>query len=107
DMKLKNFAKLVMAGACVFTASACQAEHPTPKQVHDSQIESVGEHMLQRGFESWVADYKKEALAKGISQKTLDVAFADVILNERAIDLDQKQPEGTMTWAQYKERIVN
>ena len=44
-------------------------------------------------FETWLASYKKIALKKGISQKTIDVAFKDVKFLEQVIKYDRKQPE--------------
>ena len=44
-------------------------------------------------FESWLTSYKKIALEKGISQKTIDIAFKDVKFLEQVIKYDRKQPE--------------
>lgn len=57
-------------------------------------------------FESWLRAFRKEAAQKGISEKTLDTAFQGVAPVERIIELDRKQPEGTMTFAQYRENVV-
>lgn len=58
-------------------------------------------------FFKWVEDFRAEAQQQGISTKLLNEAFNDIHLNERVIELDQNQPEGTMTFARYKERVVN
>jgi len=44
-------------------------------------------------FEIWLTSYKKIALKKGISQKTIDVAFKNVKFLEQVIKYDRKQPE--------------
>jgi len=44
-------------------------------------------------FETWITSYKKIALKKGISQKTIDIAFKDVKFLEKVIEYDRKQPE--------------
>jgi len=44
-------------------------------------------------FETWLTSYKKKALKKGISQKTIDVAFKNVKFLEQVIKYDRKQPE--------------
>ena len=44
-------------------------------------------------FEIWLTSYKKNALKKGISQKTIDIAFKDVKFLEQVIKYDRKQPE--------------
>jgi membrane-bound lytic murein transglycosylase B len=58
-------------------------------------------------FKTWLAGFKAEALGKGISQASLDAAFADVAPIPRVIELDRKQPEVTMTFAQYQAKVVN
>ena len=44
-------------------------------------------------FETWLTSYKKNALKKGISQETIDVAFKNVKFLEQVIKYDRKQPE--------------
>ena len=44
-------------------------------------------------FETWLTSYKKNALKKGISQKTIDIAFKNVKFLEQVIKYDRKQPE--------------
>lgn len=53
-------------------------------------------------FSSWLAELKAEARSKGISQNTLDVAFAEVQGPiERVIELDRSQPEFMQTFSAY------
>ncbi len=58
-------------------------------------------------FEAWLLDFKQEALEKGISRQTIDAAFVGVKPIPKVIRLDRKQPEGSMTFAQYKKRVIN
>ena len=58
-------------------------------------------------FDLWVKNFKKEAASKGISSDLLDRAFKDVKSIPRIIELDRKQPEGKMTFAQYKKRVIS
>ncbi len=44
-------------------------------------------------FDSWLSSYKKLALKKGVSQKTIDIAFKNVKFLEQVIKYDRKQPE--------------
>ena len=44
-------------------------------------------------FETWLVSYKKFALKKGISKKTIDIAFRDVKFLEQVIVYDRRQPE--------------
>ena len=54
---------------------------------------SVFAATLDTDFETWLTSYKKVALKKGISQKTIDVAFKNVKFLEQVIKYDRKQPE--------------
>jgi len=44
-------------------------------------------------FDLWLISFKENALKEGISQKTLDLAFKNVIFLEQVIKYDRKQPE--------------
>lgn len=57
-------------------------------------------------FPAFIAEVKAEARKNGIKGATLDRAFAGVQVNNRVIELDRKQPEFTMTWPQYRARVV-
>lgn len=60
-----------------------------------------------QSFDSWLSGFKSKALARGISQGTVNSAFANIAPIQRVIDLDRKQPEGKMTFAQYKNRVIS
>lgn len=60
----------------------------------------------EANFQKWVDDFKKKAISKGISKKTLDTAFKDVHLNLRVLELDRRQPEFAQTFWQYFNRAV-
>ena len=60
------------------------------------QILSVGLPLkvdADENFETWLTSYKKFALNKGVSQKTIDSAFKNVKFLEQVIKYDRKQPE--------------
>jgi membrane-bound lytic murein transglycosylase B len=57
-------------------------------------------------FAEWLADFKHDAAAQGISQATLDAAFADVQPQDRVLELDRKQPEFVDTFTTYLTRRV-
>ena len=57
-------------------------------------------------FAAWLKKLRAEAKTRGISDATLDAALKGVQPNARVIELDRKQPETTMTFAQYIERVV-
>ena len=58
-------------------------------------------------FAAFVAGVKAEARRAGIRAATLEQAFAHVRMNQRVIDLDRHQPEFSLTWEQYRSRIVS
>lgn len=47
----------------------------------------------QAAFASWIIDFKKQARASGLSEATIETAFADVKLNPRVRKADAYQPE--------------
>lgn len=65
--------------------------------------------VLARGqgdFAGFVAGVKAEARRAGIREATLDAAFAGVQPNQHVIELDQRQPEFTLTWPEYQARVL-
>jgi membrane-bound lytic murein transglycosylase B len=59
-------------------------------------------HAQDGSFASFLAGIRPEARRAGISDATLDAAFAGIQPNQKVIDADHKQPEFTLTWAKYK-----
>jgi membrane-bound lytic murein transglycosylase B len=58
-------------------------------------------------FAAWLQGFKAEAAQAGISQKTIDAALTGIQPIPKVIELDRKQPEKKMTFAQYKKNVVN
>ena len=52
-------------------------------------------------FNNWLDKLKTEAKRQGISQKTLDSSLIGIKPIPRVIELDRKQPEFTLTFAEY------
>ena len=61
----------------------------------------------QKPLGLWIQEFRAEATAQGISTKLLDKVFKDFALNPRIIELDRKQPEGTVTFTKYLSNIVS
>jgi len=61
----------------------------------------------EENFETWLSSYKNLALEKGISQKTIDVAFKNVKFLEQVIKYDRKQPEFFEDTKTYVEKRAN
>jgi membrane-bound lytic murein transglycosylase B len=57
-------------------------------------------------FAAWLRTFRQEAVAEGITRATLDLAFADVAPIPRVIELDRRQPETTLTFEEYIDRVV-
>ncbi len=58
-------------------------------------------------FNTWLSAFKIEARNSGISQATIDAALMNIAPLPKVIELDRKQPEKKMTFAQYKKNVVN
>lgn len=57
-------------------------------------------------FSQWLDSLREEAVARGISEKTLDRALAGLEPMQRVIELDRNQPESKMTFWQYMKLMV-
>jgi membrane-bound lytic murein transglycosylase B len=57
-------------------------------------------------FAEWREGVRSEALSLGISASTFDTAFSGIEPIPRVIELDRSQPEVTITFDQYLERVV-
>jgi len=61
----------------------------------------------EQDFATWLNGFKSEARAYGISEVTIDSALTGITPIQRVIDLDRKQPEKKITFAQYRKNIIN
>jgi membrane-bound lytic murein transglycosylase B len=61
----------------------------------------------QPSFAAFLDGVRRDARRIGVSDATLDRAFAGIQVNQRVIELDHHQPEFTFTWQQYRSRIVS
>ena len=57
-------------------------------------------------FQIWLGKLRAEAEGKGISRSVRDEALAGIQPIPRVIELDRRQPEFTLTFAQYRDRVV-
>ena len=58
------------------------------------------------GFDDWLLGLRREARAHGVSEATVDAAFAKLRPIPDVIEKDRHQPELTMTFAQYLAKVV-
>jgi membrane-bound lytic murein transglycosylase B len=90
----------VMVAALGLGGCAASAEEPV-------RVAAMPVTQAEAGFSGFLATLRAEALEKGIRAETLDSALADVRLIDRVIELDRKQPEFTLSFAEYRDRIVS
>ncbi len=57
-------------------------------------------------FGTWLWELRAEAQGRGITTATLDGALNGISLIPRVVELDRKQPEFTLTYTQYRDRVV-
>jgi membrane-bound lytic murein transglycosylase B len=60
----------------------------------------------QMEFSSWLGGVRQDALAAGIKPVTLDHALAGLRPIPRILELDRKQPESVLSFAEYMARVV-
>ena len=68
---------------------------------------AIGRPVLAASFDTFLDGVRAEARRAGISASTVQQAFAGIRPNDRVLELDRKQPEGAMSWEQYRDRIVS
>ena len=61
----------------------------------------------KKSFEAWLAEFKTEAAAKGISQATLQSALSKVQYLPKVIELQKNQPEFKFTVEEYLIRVAS
>jgi membrane-bound lytic murein transglycosylase B len=88
--------------AAASAALASPAIAATPPATRPAPAAAGGD-----SFAAFVAGVKAEARRQGIRAATLDRAFAGIRPNQKVIELDRHQPEFTLTWDQYRTRIVS
>jgi membrane-bound lytic murein transglycosylase B len=58
-------------------------------------------------FDAWLAQFRDEALAEGISAATLDRALDGLQPIPEVIERDRRQPEGRLTFRDYNRRVLS
>jgi len=67
-----------------------------------------GEAMAAEGdFNGFLAGLRRDALALGIRSATVDLAFRYIQFLPRVVELDRRQPEHKMTFAEFIGKVVN
>jgi len=58
-------------------------------------------------FDVWLQGLRQDARAAGISAQTLDSALTGLQPDPKVVELDRRQPEGTITMAEYLDKRVS
>ena len=58
-------------------------------------------------FSSWLDDLRADARTSGVSAATLEATLADVVPIDRVLQLQERQPESRLSWAEYRRRVVS
>lgn len=58
-------------------------------------------------FDAFLEGVRSDARRAGVSPATLQRALGGLRPNDRVLELDRKQPEGSMSWEEYRDRIVS
>jgi membrane-bound lytic murein transglycosylase B len=95
EVSMRRISLFLPAFLVIFMTAACAGTAPSSTSADGSN------------FGKWLEAFKQEAEKQGIARTTLDEAFEGVEPIPRIIELDRKQPESTITLAQYLERILN
>jgi membrane-bound lytic murein transglycosylase B len=61
----------------------------------------------EKPFGQWLQELRTEALQQGIGRQTLEAALTGIEPIPRVIELDRRQAEFTLTFQQYRERVVS
>ena len=61
----------------------------------------------EAGFGAFLAGVRRDALSQGIRPGTVDVALRYAQYDPHVIELDRKQPEHRLTFAEFIEKVVN
>ena len=59
-----------------------------------------------RSYAAFLAGVRAEAQRSGVSEPTLVAALSGLQPNAKVLELDRHQPEFTLTWAQYRARVL-
>ena len=98
-LTLSTLALIVSASTMGFTA------HVSAAQSEQSPVSEQSDNVEQK-FQAYVDKLRSEALDQGYTKDTLDRAFAKVKYYQRAVELDNNQPEFKLTLDTYLPRAV-
>ena len=96
---LKSAAGVLAAALFYLTAVGHAFAHETADDPSKAPVDPVA-------FKKWLVELRAEASGNGIREEILASALDGVKQIPRVIELDRKQPEFSLTFAQYMTRVV-
>ena len=79
---------------------------PLVVQAHDAPATGTPVTFDLEAWRVWLGEIKTEAITKGMKPEVVGLALKDLDPIERVIELDRRQPEFTLTFNQYIDRVV-
>lgn len=101
-----SLAVFAVAGCASAPAIAPQVSAPSTAGTHATQAGSDEAEHSQK-FARWVDAFSRNALAAGIDEATLQLAFGNVRFVPRVIELDRTQPEFTRNVWDYLDNALS
>jgi membrane-bound lytic murein transglycosylase B len=106
--------RLLLNGTGALLAGCSTAAPPTanvppvmPSTRADAPPASGALELDTAGFDTFLAGVRADASRSGISNAMLQRALGNIRPLPRVLELDRKQPEGVLSWEQYRDRIVS
>lgn len=104
-MKTWKAKSLAIAFALVAVCQSAWATSPAVQEAVSPPV--ISKTVEGRSFDTWLQNFRQEALAAGISQETMDMALTGLTPLERAIVSDKNQPEVKESFTEYRDKRVN
>jgi lytic murein transglycosylase len=92
----KGFARTATAGLI----AGLLAGAPAPAAAQNANCRNTG------NFERWLADFKKEAAAKGISAAAISAASPYLVLDQRIINIDRGQRFFSQNFLEFSDKML-
>src|ERR1700709_736850 len=87
------------AGLVAALVTGFLALAPAPALAQNANCRNTG------NFGAWLADFKKEALAKGISAAALNAASPYLVLDQRIIGIDRGQRFFAQNFLEFSDKV--
>ena len=96
-MRNRVLAWTVLAGAAI---AGLLAGAPAPALAQNANCRNTG------SFDKWLADFKKEAAAQGISAAAINAASPYLVLDQRIIGIDRGQRFFSQNFLEFSDKML-